>query len=141
VPVDPQERDEARAEFERSVNMTGGELSRWLETEESRSVGWKEDGGESVGHEMGRRILELKGKRRDDLDEEDVERMQGHFVRLLESISASPDARLKSLEMLTDAEKEQQAAKDTRLEETSLRKLMSAKRKAVRPQPDAPSGD
>jgi amino acid adenylation domain-containing protein/non-ribosomal peptide synthase protein (TIGR01720 family) len=77
----------------------------------------------------------------DLFDEEDVERMQGHFVRLLESISASPDARLKSLEMLTDAEKEQQAAKDTRLEETSLRKLMSAKRKAVRPQADAPSGD
>jgi hypothetical protein len=76
MAVDPKERDEARAEFERSVNMTGGELSRWLDTEESKSVGWKDDGGESVGHEMGRHILELKGKRRDDLDEEDVKRMR-----------------------------------------------------------------
>jgi non-ribosomal peptide synthetase component F len=70
-----------------------------------------------------------------------IERMQGHFVRLLESIVARPDARLKSLEMFTDEEKQQQAAKDARLEEASLKHLMSARRRAVRQPTETASGD
>jgi hypothetical protein len=77
------DRDEVREEFDAAVNMTGRELEGWLETEESRSVGWsggqrKSDSGgdESVGHESGRRILALLGKRRADLDDDDYAHMR-----------------------------------------------------------------
>jgi hypothetical protein len=69
--------DDVRREFESVVNMTGKELEHWLDTDESKQVGWDKDGdGESVGHEMGRRILEIRNKRRDALTEEDGQRMR-----------------------------------------------------------------
>ncbi len=50
-------------------------------------MGWDRDGdGESVGHEMGRHIVELRGTRTADLGEEDVRRMRkvvGHVHRHL----------------------------------------------------------
>ena len=59
--------------------MTAAELRDWLETDESRSVGWKgADGGrcESVGHASGRRIVELLGKRAAELTDEDYAHMR-----------------------------------------------------------------
>jgi hypothetical protein len=54
--------DRARiaADFAAAVNMAADELEAWLETAESRRVGFKrEAGGESVGHASGRRIVGL----------------------------------------------------------------------------------
>ncbi len=48
--------------FDDAVNMTARELERWLETDESKSVG-QSDGGESVGHESGSRIVALLRKK------------------------------------------------------------------------------
>lgn len=45
--------------FAEVVNMSADELEAWLDTPESRRVGWKPDGGESVGHASGRRIVRL----------------------------------------------------------------------------------
>jgi hypothetical protein len=46
--------------FRAAVNMSAEELERWLETAESRSVGWTAAGStESVGHRSGRRIVEI----------------------------------------------------------------------------------
>ena len=57
--------------------MSARELERWLGTEESHSVGdTSGEGRESTGHEMGRHIVELRGKRKDDLDDEDYARMR-----------------------------------------------------------------
>jgi hypothetical protein len=39
--------------------MAPDELEQWLTTEESCKVGWKPDGGESIGHASGRRILAI----------------------------------------------------------------------------------
>jgi hypothetical protein len=39
--------------------MDAGELEAWLETPESKLVGYKRDGGESIGHASGRRIVQL----------------------------------------------------------------------------------
>jgi hypothetical protein len=64
-------------DFKDAVNMAPKELEDWLETDESREVGWKDgDGDESVGHEMGRHIVELKRKKQDDLTDEDLQRMK-----------------------------------------------------------------
>jgi len=68
--------DGVRAEFDEAVNMTAKQLKNWLETDESRSVGQKDDGGESTGHRSGRRIISLLGKRKDDLTEDDLAHMR-----------------------------------------------------------------
>jgi hypothetical protein len=64
------------ADFDQAVNMTAAELERWLETEESRKVGDKAGGGESTGHQSGRRIAEILRKRKDDLGEDDYAHMR-----------------------------------------------------------------
>ena len=53
------DRPKIAAGFRAAVNMDAAELEAWLETPESRRVGFKRDGGESVGHASGRRIVEL----------------------------------------------------------------------------------
>jgi hypothetical protein len=71
------ERDEIRSRFDEAVNMTAKELEDWLQTPESQEVGWgKDDGGESVGHESGRRIVAIMRKKRAELDDDDHAHMQ-----------------------------------------------------------------
>jgi hypothetical protein len=63
-------------EFRDVVNMRPKELERWLATDESTSVGQEDAGGESVGHESGRRIVALLRKSRDGYTSEDREHMR-----------------------------------------------------------------
>ena len=53
------DRTRVAREFRDVVNMTADEIEEWLETAESKRVGFKRDGGESVGHASGRRIVRL----------------------------------------------------------------------------------
>ncbi|KEY73783.1 hypothetical protein S7711_03090 [Stachybotrys chartarum IBT 7711] len=48
-------------DFNELVNMTAKEIEAWLKSGDSRSAGWpKDDGsGESVGHDSGRKIVEI----------------------------------------------------------------------------------
>ncbi|SFH38395.1 Protein of unknown function [Palleronia marisminoris] len=57
-------------EWRELVNMTPKELERWLDTEESQSVGDAEGDAESTGHYSGRRILKIKDTRKDDLSDD-----------------------------------------------------------------------
>jgi len=70
------DRQQTINEFDELGNMTPKELERWLQTEESRSVGQSDDGGESKGHESGRKIVEILQKNKSDYTDEDVERMK-----------------------------------------------------------------
>ena len=74
------DRDKVRKDFEDAVNMTASEITKWLTSKESKSVGWKgKDGkgsGESVGHASGRRILAILGKKEADLSDDDVAHMR-----------------------------------------------------------------
>ncbi|SCL23909.1 DUF3140 domain-containing protein [Micromonospora inyonensis] len=75
---DEQDRDTYR-EFTEAVNMSPTELSRWLETEESKHVGWHKEGtkgGESVGHDSGRKIVNLLRRKRSELSEADLKHMR-----------------------------------------------------------------
>ena len=67
--------DQIRRDFDDAVNMTPAELERWLETDESQAVG-QDDGGESVGHRSGRRIVELRRTKKDDLSDDDLAHMR-----------------------------------------------------------------
>ena len=63
-------------EFDEAVNMSRKELEEWLETEESKEVGQKDGGGESKGHESGRKIVEILRKDNSDYTYDDIEHMR-----------------------------------------------------------------
>ncbi len=69
------DRDETLTAFRAAVNMTAGELETWLATEQSKAVG-QSDGGESVGHASGRRIVTLLRKKKADLTGADLAHMR-----------------------------------------------------------------
>ena len=62
-----EERRRIWLQFHEVVNLADGELEAWLGTDESWAVGFKRDGGESVGHASGRRIVSLLRKPDRDL--------------------------------------------------------------------------
>ena len=71
------DRDKVAKEFGEAVNMTPAAIEKWLETEDSKSVGWPKDGSqESVGHHSGRRIVQIKRKKKADLTEDDYVHMR-----------------------------------------------------------------
>ncbi|MDQ1035644.1 hypothetical protein QFZ75_002060 [Streptomyces sp. V3I8] len=69
------DREDTIKEFGDAVNMTPGSLKKWLDTDDSKSVG-QSDGGESVGHESGRRIVKLLEKNKGDLTDDDIAHMR-----------------------------------------------------------------
>ncbi|HEX6402375.1 MAG TPA: DUF3140 domain-containing protein [Pseudonocardiaceae bacterium] len=69
-------QDGVQAEFDAAVNMTASELERWLDTAESKEVGQRKGGGESVGHQSGRRIVALLRAKRRELSAQDAEHMR-----------------------------------------------------------------
>lgn len=74
------DRDKVYREFGEVVNMAPAELAAWLETEESRKVGWKgpdgKGGGESVGHASGRHVVRILRARKAELTDEDYVHMR-----------------------------------------------------------------
>ncbi|WP_240791238.1 DUF3140 domain-containing protein [Roseomonas sp. AR75] len=77
MPFDADEQAEIRDAFRDAVNMAPAELERWLETAESKEVGWTHEGEtESVGHHSGRRIVEIRRKRQDALTDDDYAHMR-----------------------------------------------------------------
>jgi hypothetical protein len=65
-------------------------------------------------------------------EEERVERMGGHYVRLLESIVERAGERISRLQMLTHEELLQRTTKRRAREEANVMKLRSIERKPVR---------
>ncbi|MEZ3157680.1 DUF3140 domain-containing protein [Microbacterium sp. BWR-S6Y] len=68
--------DQTRKDFDAAVNMTASELKKWLDTDDSKAVGQKKDGGESTGHESGRHIVRILEKKRADLTDDDLAHMR-----------------------------------------------------------------
>src|SRR3712207_904290 len=93
--VADDDRDTIKKDFDEAVNMSASELQRWLDTDESQSVGQKSGGsGESTGHESGRRIVELLQKKKGDLTDDDYAHMRkvhGYVQRHLAQEPAKED--------------------------------------------------
>lgn len=56
-----KDEHEVVEEFNELVNMTASDLEKWLKSDDSRSAGWPKEGddGESVGHDSGRKIVDI----------------------------------------------------------------------------------
>ncbi|KAI0381573.1 hypothetical protein F5Y04DRAFT_280652 [Hypomontagnella monticulosa] len=69
-------------EFNDLINMSASDLEAWLKEGSSESAGWdKSDGsGETVGHESGRKIIEILNRNPDKdpegYDEDDIDHMR-----------------------------------------------------------------
>ena len=84
MTAQPLDRERAVADFRRVVHMTTAQLRTWLASDDSRSVGMITGGErvtspeqhESVGHHMGERIVEIRGKKQAELTDDDVADMR-----------------------------------------------------------------
>ena len=85
------DRQQVIEEFDEAVNMTPKELEEWLQTDESKSVGQSDGGEESKGHESGRRILEIKRKKKSDYTDDDVEHMKRVNAYVKRHLGQGPD--------------------------------------------------
>lgn len=75
--LDENEKKEVYGEFKDVVNMSASTLEKWLATPESQEVGQKKDGeSESTGHQSGKKIIEILGKKQAELDDDDYAHMR-----------------------------------------------------------------
>lgn len=66
-----------RTEFGDAVNMTASQIDKWLDTDESKSVGQTKDGdSESTGHKSGKKIIDILQKKVVDYSDDDYDHMQ-----------------------------------------------------------------
>ena len=74
---DQEEQKEIHQTFRKLVNMSPGTLDKWLHTEESQSVGFRnESESESVGHESGRHIVQILNQKKAYFTEENYNHMR-----------------------------------------------------------------
>lgn len=72
--------------------MTAGKLEKWLDTEESKKVGYKDGGaGESVGHQEGAKIVELLGKEQADYTADDLKHIHKVTGYIHRHLAQKPD--------------------------------------------------
>ena len=93
--------DTVRQGFGDAVNMTRKELEDWLQTDASKAAGQHDGGGESTGHASGRRIVEILGRRKDDLTDEDVVHMRKVHGYVRRHLEQKPDKSGAELEDAT----------------------------------------
>lgn len=75
--MDDEEKQQIYEDFGDAVNMTPKALEDWLDTEDSQNVGFTHEGeSEAVGHQSGRRIVEIKRKKKAELDDDDYVHMR-----------------------------------------------------------------
>lgn len=70
------DRKKTIADFKQAVNMTAAQIEKWLASDDSKRVGQKDGNGESVGHQSGRRIVELLHRPAAELSEDDLAHMR-----------------------------------------------------------------
>ena len=83
-------------EFDDAVNMSRKELEDWLQTDESQSVGQSDGGGESKGHESGRKIVELLEKNKTDYSSDDIDHMRRVVSYVRRHRSQKPEGDVKN---------------------------------------------
>jgi hypothetical protein len=81
--------------FKTAVNMTPKELESWLKTAESQSVGQKPDGGESIGHQSGKHIIQILHKRKSEYSDDDIAHMHKVVSYIHRHSAQQPDGDIE----------------------------------------------
>jgi hypothetical protein len=74
--TEPSDVDDVWDDWREAVNMAPQEIEDFLESEQSTSVGDKQNGDESTGHRSGRRIVSILRTNKGDLTDDDVAHMR-----------------------------------------------------------------
>ena len=92
-----KDKQEIYDEFNACVNMAPKELEEWLQSDESKSVGWNKEGDdkESVGHKSGKRIVEIKRTRKDELTDDQYDHMNKVIGYIHRHLAQRPDGDIE----------------------------------------------
>ena len=88
-------QDEIYQEFYDNVNMTPSEIEDWLDTDQSKDVGQDSGDGESKGRKSGKKIIEIKRKKKDDLTDGDYDHMKKVNSYVSRHLSQKPSGDVK----------------------------------------------
>jgi|SRR3712207_1706361 len=89
-------QDDTYAEFKDAVNMTASELEKWLASDDSKAVGQKSSGGaESVGHDSGRKIVEILHTKKAELTDADRAHMRKVVGYVHRHLAQRPDGDVR----------------------------------------------
>ncbi len=90
------DHDETISQFKAAVNMTASQIEKWLDSAESQEVGQKKDGAqESTGHESGRQIIAILGKKKADYTDDDLHQMARVVSYVHRHQAQRPDGDIK----------------------------------------------
>ncbi|KAG5928600.1 hypothetical protein E4U53_002619 [Claviceps sorghi] len=107
-------------EFNDLVNMTASELEKWLKSSDSNSAGWSKDSedGESVGHDSGRKIVEIlkdnPQKNPDKYSDEQIDHMRKVVAYWADGTMIRCSKRHLAQESAANAEKSTEELKKTK---------------------------
>jgi len=88
--------DAVLKDFHEAVNMTPGQIEKWLRTDESKEVGQKQGGeGESTGHKSGQRIIEILHKPKAVYSEDDTAHMHKVVSYVKRHLAQRPSGDIK----------------------------------------------
>jgi hypothetical protein len=100
MPKSDDKHAETYAAFKDAANMTPAALEKFLDSDESKKVGWKGDdgkgSGESVGHASGRRIVAIKRKKRAELTDDDYAHMAKVVGYVKRHLAQGPEKDVKT---------------------------------------------
>ena len=79
-------------DFKEAVNMSSKKIEDWLQTTESKKVGYKNDGeGESVGHQSGKKIVALLEKKQSEYTDADLKHIHKVVGYIHRHLAQRPD--------------------------------------------------
>ena len=82
--------------FREAVNMSAKELESWLKTEDSKSVGMKEqEGDESTGHQSGRHVVELLHQKSANYSQDDYNQMRRVVSYIHRHLAQKPSSEIE----------------------------------------------
>jgi SpoVK/Ycf46/Vps4 family AAA+-type ATPase len=90
-----EDDEQIRELFQDLVNLTPAELENWLGTEESKAAGQHPEGGESTGHESGRRIVAVLRTKKGDLSADDYAHMRKVVGYIRRHLAQRPDGDIR----------------------------------------------
>ena len=94
--MDNEKKTQIRKDFRDEVNMQPKEIEDWLETESSKSVGQENsDASDTIGRDSAKRIIEIKRKNVDQLDDSDHEHMKKVVGYIRRHSAQKPEGDIK----------------------------------------------
>ncbi len=90
-----KKQQEILQDFQEAVNMSSPDLQQWLKTEESKSVGQKDDDGEAIGHKSGKHIVEILDRNSDDYTKSDFDHMKRVISYVHRHLAQKPSGDIK----------------------------------------------